>query len=112
MNKTTKLPASANSHAGSNECTIGRHGPVTCPRRNLCGNLDAGSGQRGRGTICTAVFALGGRRAAAPWIRQAVHLREGVAESVELAVKFRIVDVVEEVELAHFEERGRREERI
>ena len=109
-----KLPAStANAHACSNECAIRHHRPVTCSGWHLCGNLDAGGGSRySRWPVCAAVLTLRGRRAATSWIWQTVHLREGVAEPVELAVEFRIVDLVEEVELAHFEERGRREERI
>jgi hypothetical protein len=109
-----QLPASTNAHASSNKCTVRRHGPVPCSGRHLCGNLDAGGGsRRSRGpTICAAVLTLGGRRAATPGIWQAVHLRKSVAEAVELAVKFCVVDLLVEVQVAHFEERGRREERI
>ena len=108
-----KLPAStADTHARPNERTVRRHGPVTCSWRHLCGNLDAGGARPSRGPIRTAVLTLGRRRPAAPWVRETVHLREGVAEAVELAVEFDVVDLVYEVQLAHFEERGRREERI
>ena len=109
-----KLPASAaNAHACSNICTVRRHGPVSCPGWHLCGNLDAGGGSRcSRGPIRAAVLPFGGCRPAAPRIWQAVHLRKSVAEAVELAVEFRVVDLFVEVYVAHFEERGRREERV
>ena len=108
-----KLPAAANAHACSNERAVRRHGPVSCSGRHLGGNLDAGGGsRRSRGPIRAAVLTLGGRRPAAPRIRQTVHLRKSVAEAVELPVKFRVVDLLMEVYVAHFEERGRREEGI
>ena len=110
----TGLPASANTrpNARPNVGTVGPQGTVPCSWRHLGGNLHAGDTRDGLCAIDTAVLALCGRCTATTRIRRAIRVREGLAEPVQLAVELCAVGHIAEVELAHFEERGRGEERV